>query len=376
MKKIRIVIADTNKEYLESLGAYMRTSSNSNQFIVTYFSNNEALQGYMDQGEIVDILLISPEMKLQELQNLEDMFVILLEDDVLASSGQSRPSVYRYQRLDQLVANILGLYYENNEEAGKLLDRTNQTTIISVYSPNGGTGKTTVAVNLCKQLALHESKVFYLNFETFNSTKLFLANEEGNPSLQIYYYVKTASNQLLSKIELLKKHDPYAMVDYFDIEINAEEMLELTKLDVKNLINGLLETGVYDYIVIDLDSTLHVRNRTAMNESDMIFWIVANDNVGILKTRSLLDEEEKLFGRENVIKDKMSMILNKFSGNLIGDFNEMDLTIDGYLPFIHSWMEQQSKTDLLGNDAFNQEVQSIIRRLIVTEREGMNNSGL
>ncbi|MUK87027.1 AAA family ATPase [Ornithinibacillus sp. L9] len=376
LKKIRIVIADTNKDYLESLGAYMRTSSNSKQFIVTYFSNFESLQKYIHQGEIIDILLISPEMNRSDIQTSKDTLVILLEDDALARSVKSHPTIYRYQRLDQLVANILGQYYENNEEAGKLLVRTNQTKIISVYSPNGGTGKTTVAVNLCKQLAINDAKVFYLNLETFNSTKLFLSDdEEENPSLQIFYYAKTNSNQLLSKIETLKKYDPYSMVNYFDIQINAEEMLELTDETINRLIKGLLETNTYDYIVLDLDSSLHERNITAIKECDILFWVVANDLTGVLKTKSLLDEEEKLFGRENLVKDKMSLILNKFNGNLIGDFSEVELTIDGYLPFIQNWIHHQSKVDLLGNDEFNQELQTIIRKIIVNDGEGVVNSG-
>lgn len=375
LKKIRIVIADTNKEYLESLATYFRNSNFSNQFIVTYFSNVNTLNTHMKQREMIDILLISPEMYQPQNATMRDTVVILLDDDALSSSSQNHPSVYRYQRLDQLVANILSLYYENNEDAGKLLMRNNQTKVISVYSPVGGTGKTTVAVNLSKQLAMNDAKVFYLNLETLNTTSLFLNDENENPSLQIFYYAKNGSSQLLSKIEKLKKHDSFTMVDYFDIDINAQEMLELKEIEIERIINGLLDTGSYDYIVIDLDSFIHERNITAIKESDMVLWIVANDQIGALKTRAFLEEEVKLFGKENVVKDKLSIIVNKFNGNLIGDFSEMELVIEGYLPFIQNWINYQSKTELLGNDLFNQEIQMIIRKLILAEREGVMNSG-
>ncbi|QGS68933.1 hypothetical protein CV093_12395 [Oceanobacillus sp. 143] len=64
----------------------------------------------------------------------------------------------------------------------------------------------------------------------------------------------------------MKKYDPYSMVDYFDIEINADELLEFNESDVKRLINGIVETGSYDYIVIDLDSSLHERNIAALKK--------------------------------------------------------------------------------------------------------------
>ncbi|MBS3680364.1 AAA family ATPase [Ornithinibacillus massiliensis] len=374
MKKIRIVITDTNVDYLQSLASFIRNEGGNNQFLVTYFSKEETLSSYLKQGEMVDILLVSSEISIPRIQR--DMFVILLEDDLLKVKNTSMPSVYRYQRLDQLVSNILGLYYEKNEEAGRLLQRNNQTKIFSFYSPNGGVGKTTTAVNFSKQLALNDAKVFYLNLETFNTTKLFLSDDNENPSLQIFYYAKTASGQLLSKIEKLRRHDPHAMVDFFDIEINAQELLELSGNEIERIVNGLLETDAYDYIILDLDSSIHERNLMAMKESDTIFWILANDSVGPLKTKSFLEEEEKFFGRENVMKDKMSLIINKFNGNLLNDFDELELPIDGYLPFIPNWTHPQSRAELLGNDLFNQEIQSIIRKVILTNQEGgVLNSG-
>jgi cellulose biosynthesis protein BcsQ len=376
LKKIRIVIADGNRDYLESLAAFIRNSKSSSQFIVSYFSSLDTLNSYIEQGDMVDILLISSDMYQRDIPRLNEMLIILLEDDTLATNNQSLPSIYRYQRLDQLVGDILGLYYETNEDAGKLLMRNSQTKIISVYSPVGGTGKTTVAVNLAKQIALNDAKVFYLNLETFNTTKLFLTDDQDDSSLQIFYYAKTASNQLLSKIEKLKKYDTQAMVDFFDIEINAQEMLELTNAEIERIINGLLEIGSYDYIIMDLDSSIHERNITAMRESDLVLWVVSNDHLGLLKTKAFLDEEVRIFGKENAVKDKMSIIVNKFNGNLIGDYNEAELSVEGYLPFIQNWIQFQSKSELLGNDDFNREVQMIIRKLIMPEQEGVPHSGL
>ncbi|MFP3489035.1 hypothetical protein R0K20_15640, partial [Staphylococcus sp. SIMBA_130] len=109
--------------------------------------------------------------------------------------------VFRYQRLNQLISSILAIYYERNQSAGKLLARSKKTKVITVYSPIGGCGKTAIATNLSKQLALNHAKVFYLNLELLNTTRLYFTSAEDNPSLQIFYYVKAESPQLLSKIE-------------------------------------------------------------------------------------------------------------------------------------------------------------------------------
>lgn len=375
LKKIRIVVADHNSSYMESLSAFLRTSEEASRFIVTYFSEQEKLESYLSRGDLIDILLISPELYEPKLNIAPETCTILLEDDQLSTNKDSMESVFRYQRLNQLISSILAIYYERNQSAGKLLARSKKTKVITVYSPIGGSGKTTIATNLSKQLALNHAKVFYLNLELLNTTRLYFTSAEDNPSLQIFYYVKAESPQLLSKIEALKKYDAYSMVDYFDIAISADELLEFNEADVKRLINGIVETGAYDYIVVDLDSSLHERNIAAIKECDQIIWPIANDVQSLLKTKSFFDEEMKLIGKENVVKDKLTVLLNKYTGSMIGTMEEYGVTVEGYLPFIENWVTMQSSSEILGNEQFNQELQSIIHDKILVELEGVSTIG-
>ncbi|QGS68935.1 hypothetical protein CV093_12405 [Oceanobacillus sp. 143] len=72
MKKLRIVVADENLDYVESLASYLRTAEESSRFIVTYFTSTEKLELYLDQGESIDILLISPGIYHTNLKVLND----------------------------------------------------------------------------------------------------------------------------------------------------------------------------------------------------------------------------------------------------------------------------------------------------------------
>ena len=46
MKKIRIVVADHEKSYIESFSAYLRNSEEANRFIPTYFTSRNVLQEF------------------------------------------------------------------------------------------------------------------------------------------------------------------------------------------------------------------------------------------------------------------------------------------------------------------------------------------
>lgn len=375
MKKIRIVIADHEKSYIESLSNYLRSSDEATRFISTYFTSKTALQQFLSSNEVVDVMLISPALYDKSLHIPKETSLIFLDDNEMKEQDTHRQSVYRYQRLNQLISNILAIYYENNQQAGKLLARSKQTEVLTVYSPLGGTGKSTVAANLSKQLAQNNLKVFYLNLELFNSTSIYFQSEEDNPSLQIFYFVKSESPQLLSKIESLKKYDAYSKVSYFDIAISADELLEISEDDVKRLINGIVGTGTYDYIVVDLDSSMHERNIAALKECDRIIWPITNDEQSYLKTVSFLAEEAKLIGKENVIKDKLLLIMNKFYGDSRNNVNDYNLTIDGYLPLVESWLGIQPGKMILNNDLYNQELLAMIHERILVKEGNVVNVG-
>ncbi len=370
VKRIRMVIADSNVDYLESFSSFMRHASEGDRFIISYFSETAKLQSFIEQNDSIDILLTTRELFNNSIPITGDATIIYLDDDVVVAHEESH-SVYRYQRLNVLVSNILSIYYEENEHAGRMLARSRKAKVISVYSPSGGTGKSTVAANMSKQLALRNYKVFYLNLELLQSTELFFSSEADNPSLQLFYYVKAKSPQLLSKIESLKKYDPYSMVDYFDFELNALEMLELNSEDVERLLNGIVETGTYDFIIIDLDSSLHERNQRALLESDQIIWLLSNDAQSVQKVTSILEAEEKIFGKENILKDKSTFIVNKFTNEVVQAARESELVIEGYLPFVQEWITLNQSAEVLNHELFNQEVQAILQDKVIREQEGV-----
>src|SRR5699024_8708146 len=125
-----------------------------------------------------------------------------------------------------------------------------------------------------RQLVLQDHKVFYLNLESLHSTSLFLTSSQEHLSTQILYYIKANQAQLEEKIRSLKVTDPYFQVDYFNLPANAKEMEDLTQENVDTLVAALMDMEVYDYILIDLDSSLNNRNKAALRQSDLIFWLL------------------------------------------------------------------------------------------------------
>lgn len=359
MKKIQLVMADADSAYLESVAAYIRDSNEESKFTMKLFSDKTRLQNHLNSEPFIDILLVSPEMLPEP--NQADL-TIVLEDDRIIEYEAEHPSVFKYQPLNQLLSRILSIYYENRGKVEGLGNGGNRTRVLSVYSAAGGAGKTTLAVNLCKQMALMDQRVFYLNFELLHSTSLFFTSTEAYHSSQILYYLKANPDQLISKIESLKQHDPYNKVDYFDLPVNAEEMQDLSETDTEKLITSLIEMENYDSIIIDLDSAIEERTRASFKRSDQILWLLNNDVQSLHKTSFLLEECDSIYGEKNDVKKKTMLILNKHTGQSPEGLSHFNLpAIQHYLPYIPEWKNVQQGSQVLISSTFSDELLSIIK---------------
>ncbi|WP_047986951.1 AAA family ATPase [Alkalihalobacillus pseudalcaliphilus] len=369
MKKLKLVIADQDSTYLSSFGEYIISSKAAAQFDVKFFSSSESVQKYVDQGNHIDLLILNEHMKNVLEENMKHgVLVTLVEDKKNANDDEA--NVFKYQPLNQVISEILSIYFEHHQAehhgGGSL-----KTKVLAVYSPVGGSGKTTFAVNVSRQLALNNKKVFYLNLELLNSTKLYFSSKEDKPSLQIFYYVKAKPKELRSKIEKLKKFDQKSKVDYFDLLPSPIELQEISENETKVLITALVETEQYDYIVIDLDSSITNLTKAAMESADQVIWMMNNDLQSFHKTRVLFDSFDDLFGVGNGMEEQTTLIMNRFNGQLQESFQAYHLPIRGYLPNVPSWAQVADTEQIYFDPHYNQELITITKGLIEQEREGV-----
>ena len=341
MSKIRLIFADQDTVYMDYFLNYIRSSKEAEKFEIKMFSSKENLEKYLIDKPIADILLISSSFQF-DFPPTHQAITIYLQNEIILDSQDDSFTIYKYQPLNQLISQILSIYYEHSQKISKI-SKSIRTKTIAVYSAAGGTGKTTVAVQLCRQLALQNQKVFYLNLELFHSTSLYFSSPEDQPSSQILYYLKANPNQLLGKIESLKKRDTQTNVEYFDMAVSAEEMLEITAEEVERLLDGLVQTENYDYIILDLDSTTHMRIKAALKYSQHIIWVLNPDVQSFLKTATMIEEYGMIFDEEEDISSKSIYVLNRYSGKMKDEFKQFPVHIQSFLPFVEQWREYTSR---------------------------------
>ena len=116
--------------------------------------------------------------------------------------------IFKYTSIKEIFNEIVGkssdsLRIENN---GK-----QESQIVVVYSANGGTGKTTVAMGICASLTKNYKRVLYLNASHLQVFHNFLENKSSVSSNEFYACLGSQNESMYENIRhvIRKEHFNY-----------------------------------------------------------------------------------------------------------------------------------------------------------------------
>ena len=331
MAKLNLIVADTDKAYLEALSSCL-TDTHSNKFQLSCFTEQRYLAEYLSSSNtMVDILLISPNMLTDSLPKENVRCVMLLSTGRMDQKLNKYAAIDKYQTGETMVGAILGIYSEQSTDALILQGENKKTLVIGVYSPQGGSGKTSIALGCAIHCTDSGQKIFYLNLESIQSTLLFLESKSEKNLSHAFYYIKENIPNLDMKLESVKQVDAETRIHFFSPPESVLEYEELTIEDFQRLINHLKQMAVYDAIFIDMSSAFDSRNIAVMEACDQVLAVLIHEAAAVVKAESLLKEIDIAFRKFGTdLREKLFFILNKHN-------TEVDLDIDNI-----GWVEKKA----------------------------------
>lgn len=355
MSRLNIVIAHEDEEYIESLSGFL-VAKYSQAFQVSSFSRKEPLEMFLEKNDHkIDLLLASRNL-LNDCKHLENIEVTAAFND-----GQSSCQIDGFERIgmyqhgDMLVKRIMEILSRENQNCHIEFSKSRSTTVVAVYSPSGGAGKTFVAVNLCIQCAKKGMSVFYLNLESIQSPLPFPGNNSEDNLSHILFHVKERKENLTLKIEGAKCIDTVYGIHYFMPPYSSLEMDEVIPDDLFYLIQQIKQTYTYDIVFIDMTSIFDNKTVALLKESDEILLIVTGDTLSRAKANAF-HKELKLISKEQDthISSKIRVIMNKDMKNQAS--NDLDYMAWGWpislrLPYVAELEDQHSEEPYIGTSS-------------------------
>lgn len=296
MKRGVLIICDREEAYARRLMEYLNRKERL--FDICIFTGVEVLLDYIGTHR-ADILLIEEELMEKRISELVTGRIILLSEGSQVQEDSEFAMVYKLQPAEAIEREIMSCYATGGPGLCVETATDRRVQIWGVFSPAGGCGKTTFAMNLGSWLS-RQKNVLYLNLESLGS--LISDSDRGGMTDLLYYVKERKENLFLLLSSLAEKRqglDCILPVDsYADLEALEEK-------DVDYLLEEL-EKSRYDVIILDI-GFLNTRTFYLLSRCGRIFLprFKEEENTGKMVA---LERNLRIEGREGLLL-KMEQIL-------------------------------------------------------------------
>lgn len=307
--KLKLVVADSDKEYLEHFSKCVQSNYFDDIELAT-FSGQDTLDEYLDREEC-NVLLYDRGFETKEFHGVK--FQLSAEPGLDEKDGV--PVICKYQKLEKIYKKALGAYAETKESYRlSALKEKDGTKVVSFLSASGGAGKTVCAITYARLQALKNKRVLYLSSETLSTLGAYFPDQGDVNMSQIFFAVKRSKGNIPMKIQSALHVDQQG-VYYFLPGDNPMEMLEITEEDWKELLIQLISMKLFDLIVIDIENPLQPAMGGILTMSDVLMTVTVGYDQEIERCRKLFKTMrvvEKQLG-ENWM-EKMYCLINRRNG--------------------------------------------------------------
>lgn len=367
MARLKLIIADTDETYVSSMMEYIMLN-HSHKFQVSSFTDKQCLIEFLsDESNNVDVLLIESSLYSDDIPRQNIANVVLLAAENVDNGISGCYSILKYQQGDKIVSDIFNLYAQkdNGEQISVTGDK--KTKLVAVYSPIGGSGKTTIATSCSIQAAQRNFKVFYLNLEDFQSTPLFCNCKSESNLSNILYYLKDKSNNLQLRIEGAKLYDTEYDLHYFAPPESLLDLQDTKPEELQTLLGEFKNMGQYDLVFVDMSSSFDDRNIAILEACDEVLLVIPQDAVSDIKIELFSKEMTILKERRGIdFVNKINMVLNKYNAYMALEVDTAEVCgkcIEYYIPAVpgmNSIKGNNRLMDLQGD--FTESIEEIIDR--------------
>ncbi len=179
-----------------------------------------------------------------------------------------------------------------------------QGKVITVYSPKGGTGSTTLAVNLA--IALHNKETRSVIVDgnlQFGDVAVFINEQGKNTILDLAPRVDELDPEIVDGV-MIKHND--SGIHVLASPSRPEQAEEISGNSFLKIVQYLRR--LYAYVVIDTNSWLSDAVLSAVDESDIIVLVATQDIPSIKNTRLFLDLVSSL----GVDRNRIALTMNRY----------------------------------------------------------------
>lgn len=281
MSKPTIILADTDANYISSLELKFIDALDE-RINLEIITDEKYFEEYFSTPCTAEIVALSDDLYTDELRkhNIANICVLAEHTESSGTEDLELKTVYKYSSLKEIYNEIIGM--SSNPDLRGNSTRT-ETQVVMVYSPIGGSGKTSVAIGLSTCLAANK-RVLYVDAEEINTFAVLL---EGAESLSAgcYSEFRVDNNQIYLNLKPQIRTENFSYLPPFKGSLSSSG---ISIASIIKFIECAKASKDYDYIVVDVDSTYSEDKAMLLSLANKVFMIAMQDRVSAHKMNMFL----------------------------------------------------------------------------------------
>ncbi len=286
MSKKIFCLCDYDRNYAENFSKYIWDSA-GREFEIRAFTKPEIFIDYIVSGK-VDVLLIAEDF-LSELINkipslsIQNASVFILTDNSREADFGS--TIYKYQSAKKILEEIMTVYGKSAESPANYV--TDKERHIAVYSPLGRCGKTSLALEIGRQLSRYEDTLV-ISFDEYcvHDEIKWKTSDRGLSELIYRYYVKDKDGMVLT--DYLRGNDGLYILPGVVV---PEDIKESDCITLSEIITDFYNLHQFKNIVIDVGNAV-THPEKFLRESNIVIVPTLEDEISGAKLSSWKPEPD------------------------------------------------------------------------------------
>ncbi|WP_040214939.1 AAA family ATPase [Clostridium polynesiense] len=331
MRRLRIIIADTDENYMLPLQQKFAEEF-FEKIDLEIISDEKYFRELFSIPQKAEILIISEELYDQSLSrhNISNVFVMMEQYEEGNTDDLSIHRLFKYTSIRELFNEITG----KSSEVLNLKDGVKkEPEIVLICSASGGTGKTTVALGISSCLTKLYKKVLYIGADRLQTFQRMLDNPSTIAAADVYSKLANPGRSLYEDIKHVIRKEEFSYLPPFKAALMS---LGLKYSIYEKIAHSAKKSRDYDYIVIDADVTFDEDKAQLFNIADKVVVVTEQTAASVFATNLLVSNingvssEKYIFVCNNFDKEKYNALISpnssmKFTVNdYIENYNEYD----------------------------------------------------
>jgi cellulose biosynthesis protein BcsQ len=254
--------------------------------------------------------------------------------EIVPEECRGYASVKRYQRISSIYKKIMELYADvcQNYSVGG----NGKTKLVAVYSPIGGSGKTTISCALANYLSMKGYKTIYVNMEEMASDGCYFPQTSDKNMSDLLSYIGGNTNfgVKLQGIQQTKKENLF----YLNHFRSPNDIYEITDSEIEDFFAQISNTGLYDFVIIDMGVYLDHKAIKLFECVEKIVVVDKDDAFGRVKMARFMSQAHII----NEYAYKMARVYN--FGKKSKDIPAYKVSFAGVINYI-----QSAETEIIVN---------------------------